>query len=127
MLIRIFYPYVGLQLHIASACGYLDVACFLLQHGAQLDLRDREGWCAIHIAACWGQVSFSCTTLFTICVFVNSLASCFIVDFLYVSDCMHLCDGNILLNIRPIWHYVSVRPFHDLNVKRNINGKVLRV
>ncbi|BHF69470.1 hypothetical protein SprV_0301251500 [Sparganum proliferum] len=42
-------------LHIAAACGYLDVACFLLQHGAALDLQDRDGWSAIHIAACWGQ------------------------------------------------------------------------
>ncbi|VDN17910.1 unnamed protein product [Dibothriocephalus latus] len=46
-------------LHIAAACGYLDVACFLLQHGASLDLQDRDGWAAIHIAACWGQVSLA--------------------------------------------------------------------
>ncbi|VDO02158.1 unnamed protein product [Rodentolepis nana] len=45
-------------LHIAAACGYLDVVGFLLQHGANIDLPDRDGWMAIHVAACWGQVLF---------------------------------------------------------------------
>ncbi|KAM7542856.1 hypothetical protein Aperf_G00000010284 [Anoplocephala perfoliata] len=43
-------------LHIAAACGYLDVVGFLLQHGANIDLPDRDGWMAIHVAACWGQL-----------------------------------------------------------------------
>uniref|UniRef100_A0A5K3FPU3 ANK_REP_REGION domain-containing protein n=1 Tax=Mesocestoides corti TaxID=53468 RepID=A0A5K3FPU3_MESCO len=47
--------HLNLQLHIAAACGYLDVAGFLLQHGANVDLPDRDGWMAIHVATCWGQ------------------------------------------------------------------------
>ncbi|KAA3681223.1 protein phosphatase 1 regulatory subunit 16A [Paragonimus westermani] len=43
-------------LHIASACGYEEVAIFLLKHGAKIDLLDRDGWQAIHIAACWDHM-----------------------------------------------------------------------
>ncbi|KAF7261513.1 hypothetical protein EG68_00998 [Paragonimus skrjabini miyazakii] len=49
-------PQGASYLHIASACGYEEVAIFLLKHGAKIDLLDRDGWQAIHIAACWDHM-----------------------------------------------------------------------
>lgn len=45
------------QLHIASANGYLSVAELLLEHRAQVDVKDTDGWTPLHAASCWGHVS----------------------------------------------------------------------
>ena len=54
---------VCVQLHVAAANGYMQVAEFLLKQGASVDLEDRDGWLPIHIAACWGYVRSSPHTL----------------------------------------------------------------
>lgn len=45
------------QLHIASANGYMSVAELLLEHRAQVEVKDSDGWTPLHAASCWGQVS----------------------------------------------------------------------
>ena len=45
------------QLHIASANGYVSVAELLLEHRAQVEVKDSDGWTPLHAASCWGQVS----------------------------------------------------------------------
>lgn len=45
-----------LQLHIASANGYMSVAELLLEHRAQVEVKDSDGWTPLHAASCWGQV-----------------------------------------------------------------------
>lgn len=45
-----------LQLHVAAANGFGEVAILLLGHGASLRTRDRDGWEPLHAAAYWGQV-----------------------------------------------------------------------
>lgn len=45
------------QLHIASANGYVSVAELLVEHRAQMEARDSDGWTPLHAASCWGQVS----------------------------------------------------------------------
>lgn len=45
------------QLHIASANGYLSVAELLLEHRAQVEVYDTDGWTPLHAASCWGHVS----------------------------------------------------------------------
>lgn len=45
-----------LQLHIASANGYLSVVEFLLDHNVRTDVKDRDDWQPAHAAACWGHV-----------------------------------------------------------------------
>lgn len=47
------------QLHIAAANGYIQATELLLEGGARMDLRDSDGWQALHAAACWGQVQRS--------------------------------------------------------------------
>ena len=63
--IVIWLPHVGdwvndafclFQMHVAAANGYLDVMEFLLDNGALIDVRDKDGWQPIHAAVCWGQV-----------------------------------------------------------------------
>ncbi|VDQ03874.1 unnamed protein product, partial [Trichobilharzia regenti] len=49
----------SIKLHIAAANGYEEVTLFLLKRGAKIDLMDRDGWQAIHIAACWCQLSLN--------------------------------------------------------------------
>ena len=44
-------------MHIAAANGYVEVIEFLLDNGAKLDTKDKDGWQPIHAASCWGQVS----------------------------------------------------------------------
>lgn len=46
----------ALQLHIASANGYLEAAELLLEHKASMSAKDHDGWEPLHAAACWGQV-----------------------------------------------------------------------
>lgn len=48
-----------LQLHIASANGYLSVGELLLEHRAQVEVKDSDGWTPLHAASCWGQVSIA--------------------------------------------------------------------
>lgn len=48
------------QLHIASANGYFSVGELLLEHQAQVEVKDSDGWTPLHAAACWGQVSVAC-------------------------------------------------------------------
>ena len=43
-------------MHVAAANGYLDVMEYLLDNGALVDVRDKDGWQPIHAAVCWGQV-----------------------------------------------------------------------
>lgn len=50
-------PAVCLQLHIAAASGFGEAAALLLEHGASLSTKDRDGWEPLHAAAYWGQVS----------------------------------------------------------------------
>lgn len=49
-----------LQLHIASANGYSSVGELLLEHRAQVEAKDSDGWTPLHAASCWGQVSIAC-------------------------------------------------------------------
>ncbi|XP_059984352.1 protein phosphatase 1 regulatory subunit 16A isoform X4 [Lagenorhynchus albirostris] len=49
-------PAVCLQLHIAAASGFGEAAALLLEHGASLSTKDRDGWEPLHAAAYWGQV-----------------------------------------------------------------------
>ncbi|OCT95386.1 hypothetical protein XELAEV_18013074mg [Xenopus laevis] len=44
-------------LHIACACGYKDVACLLLENGADPDSADDHYWTPLHLAAKYGQTS----------------------------------------------------------------------
>lgn len=44
------------QLHIASANGYMSVVELLLEHRAQVEVKDSDGWTPLHAASCWGQV-----------------------------------------------------------------------
>lgn len=48
------------QLHIASANGYMSVAELLLEHRAQVEVKDSDGWTPLHAASCWGQVRAAC-------------------------------------------------------------------
>lgn len=48
---------VCLQLHIAAANGFSEVAGLLLEQGASLSAKDQDGWEPLHAAAYWGQVS----------------------------------------------------------------------
>lgn len=48
-----------LQLHIASANGYLSVGEVLLEQRAQVEVKDSDGWTPLHAASCWGQVSIA--------------------------------------------------------------------
>nr|XP_044998657.1 protein phosphatase 1 regulatory subunit 16A [Jaculus jaculus] len=43
-------------LHIAAANGFSEVAALLLEQGASLSTKDRDGWEPLHAAAYWGQV-----------------------------------------------------------------------
>jgi len=47
-----------LQLHIAAANGFLEVAEFLLDHHVSVDMKDKDSWLPIHAAACWLQVGY---------------------------------------------------------------------
>lgn len=44
-----------LQLHVAAANGYYDVAAFLLRCGVSPSVRDNDLWMPVHAAACWAQ------------------------------------------------------------------------
>lgn len=46
-----------LQLHIASANGYVRVVEFLLEQHVNVDAMDKDLWTPVHAAACWGHVS----------------------------------------------------------------------
>ena len=39
------------SLHLALGPGYLEVARFLIEHGADLNSCDKEGWTPLHTAA----------------------------------------------------------------------------
>uniref|UniRef100_A0A0X3NZZ0 Uncharacterized protein n=1 Tax=Schistocephalus solidus TaxID=70667 RepID=A0A0X3NZZ0_SCHSO len=43
-------------IHIACACGYVDVARFLLECRVDPQIPDSDGWLPIHIAVCWAQM-----------------------------------------------------------------------
>lgn len=47
------------QLHIASANGYLSVVKFLLKHGVNVNICDKDLWRPLHGAACWGSEQHS--------------------------------------------------------------------
>lgn len=47
---------VFVQLHIAAANGFGEVAALLLEHRASLSAKDLDGWEPLHAAAYWGQV-----------------------------------------------------------------------
>lgn len=54
------------QLHMAAANGYLELCKFLLRHDLHPNIKDCDGWTALHAAACWCQVCdliWSVTTL----------------------------------------------------------------
>lgn len=45
-----------LQLHMACASGYKEVALLLLEHGGDLNVPDNQYWTPLHLAAKYGQV-----------------------------------------------------------------------
>ncbi|KAH8372267.1 hypothetical protein KR093_010853 [Drosophila rubida] len=45
-----------LQLHIASANGYVRVVEFLLEQHVNVDAMDKDLWSPVHAAACWGHL-----------------------------------------------------------------------
>lgn len=53
---KVIVVFLSFQLHIAAANGYVQATELLLENGARMDLRDSDGWQALHAAACWGQV-----------------------------------------------------------------------
>ncbi len=46
-------------MHIAAANGYDEVIEYLIDNGAKIDAKDKDGWQPIHAAACWGQVGIN--------------------------------------------------------------------
>lgn len=38
-------------LHIAATEGHFDLVCLLLQHGADIDVQDKNDWSPLHCAA----------------------------------------------------------------------------
>nr|VZH92198.1 unnamed protein product [Spirometra erinaceieuropaei] len=44
------------MIHIACACGYVDVARYLLECHVDPQIPDSDGWLPIHIAVCWAQM-----------------------------------------------------------------------
>ncbi|OON21232.1 hypothetical protein X801_02874 [Opisthorchis viverrini] len=47
-----------MTIHVAAACGYLDVASVLLGIGVDPDSLDADGWTPAHVAACWRQCPY---------------------------------------------------------------------
>ncbi|VDM30781.1 unnamed protein product [Hydatigera taeniaeformis] len=43
-------------IHIAAACGYVEVARYLLQNHVDPQQEDQDGWQPIHIAVSWGHL-----------------------------------------------------------------------
>lgn len=52
---------LSLKLHIASASGYKDVVCVLLENGGDPNPADNNFWTPLHLAAKYGQVTLSRT------------------------------------------------------------------
>lgn len=52
-----FLSQLSLKLHIASASGYRDVVCVLLENGADPNPADNHFWTPLHLAAKYGQVT----------------------------------------------------------------------
>lgn len=50
-------------MHIAAANGYMEVLAFLIENGASMDEKDKDGWTPFHAAVCWQQVSHTPTAL----------------------------------------------------------------
>lgn len=47
---------IFLQLHMAAAHGYADLAKFLLKSNCDPNCKDDGGWTPLHAAAYWSQV-----------------------------------------------------------------------
>lgn len=62
-----------LQLHVACANGYKNVASLILDHGADLNVVDNQYWTPLHLAAKYGQVrhDFSPASLSFMIVFCS--------------------------------------------------------
>lgn len=62
-----------LQLHVACANGYKNVASLIVDHGADLDVVDNQYWTPLHLAAKYGQVKhgFSPASLSFMVVFCS--------------------------------------------------------
>lgn len=54
-----------LQLHVACANGYKNVASLILDHGADLNVVDNQYWTPLHLAAKYGQVKHDFFTCFS--------------------------------------------------------------
>ncbi|KAA3675569.1 uncharacterized protein DEA37_0011235 [Paragonimus westermani] len=50
-----------LQIHVAAACGYSEVAKVLLRLGIDPDSLDADGWTPAHVAVFWGQDNYIAT------------------------------------------------------------------
>lgn len=55
-----------LQLHMACANGYKNVASLILDHGADLNIVDNQYWTPLHLAAKYGQVKHDFFTFFSL-------------------------------------------------------------
>ena len=45
-----------MQLHVAAANGYVEVALYLLSKNCKVDIQDIDGWTPLHAAAFWEEV-----------------------------------------------------------------------
>jgi ankyrin repeat protein len=50
------FTYDATPLHLASRYGHKQVACFLLERGADVSAQDRDEKTPLHLALCWGHV-----------------------------------------------------------------------
>lgn len=74
-----------LQLHVACANGYKNVASLIVDHGADLDVVDNQYWTPLHLAAKYGQVKhgFSPASLSFMVVFCSK-SKCYQVGRLFL-------------------------------------------
>lgn len=75
-----------LQLHVACANGYKNVASLILDHGADLNVVDNQYWTPLHLAAKYGQVRHDFSPAFL----------SFIVAFCSNSKCFQVWETILL-------------------------------
>jgi len=46
----------GIAHHYAAGNGYVEVACYLLDQGADINAKDRHGWPALHRVGTYGHM-----------------------------------------------------------------------
>ena len=62
-------------MHIAAANGYMEALTFLIEHGASMNEKDKDGWTPFHAAVCWQQVSTALPDM-AVHTFTNGVCVC---------------------------------------------------